>query len=158
MPKRATSLGSRKCGSGSWPLVGPNQLAGGPLLPPPLPLPSPPPPLLLLGPGAQRKRVPPVGRPEQHPAGRLQPPDAGSDAASLTAHYRYGYSFGCAAADVWHIANDRLMRYPGYGVLRAEYEGKERVECLVWSGLHNDNLGSPPQTCPACCTAASCGP
>ncbi|KAI7838943.1 hypothetical protein COHA_007303 [Chlorella ohadii] len=39
----------------------------------------------------------------------------------------YGYSFGCAAADVWHIANGRLMRYPGYAVDRETYEDPPSV-------------------------------
>ena len=26
----------------------------------------------------------------------------------------YGYSFGCAKADVWHITHSEHMLYPGY--------------------------------------------
>jgi hypothetical protein len=39
----------------------------------------------------------------------------------------YGYSFGCAAADVWHIATGRLMRYPGYAVDREIYQDPPSV-------------------------------
>ena len=30
---------------------------------------------------------------------------------------RYGYSYGCAAADVWHLVHHTAMLYPGYEVL-----------------------------------------
>ena len=35
----------------------------------------------------------------------------------------YGYSFGCAKADVWHITHSEHMLYPGYETMGARAWG-----------------------------------
>jgi hypothetical protein len=35
----------------------------------------------------------------------------------------YGYSFGCAKADVWHITHSEHMLYPGYDTVGTLWSG-----------------------------------
>jgi hypothetical protein len=39
---------------------------------------------------------------------------------------RYGYSFGTAAADVWHKVNFEAMLYPGYSTY-----GESLLRCIA---------------------------
>ena len=65
---------------------------------------------------------------------------------------RYGYSFGCSSADVWHYTDHKAMLYPGYMPYSTAGDGtllsipsrlSMRGTALMSSHAENQQTGSP---------------